>query len=121
MITIVVSAAFWLAIGVSLRHWLEHLSARGLKGATHFRDTRELLIRRYQELGDEFVAFLVYWGGGTAFFFVCGLALALRGHFGLLAFCLAGATFSSLVIAAALRHGKGTFRNVARLVVFWRS
>jgi hypothetical protein len=51
----------------------------------------------------------------VAFLFLIGLAMTVTGHFGWAAFCVAGATFGGLVIAAAVKHGKGSLRNVWRL------
>jgi hypothetical protein len=106
----------WVLVGYVIRKWLDRLAAEPRAEQTQTRRTRALLVSRYEEWGSDFVSFLVYWAGGVALFFGIGVVMAVTGHFGWFVLCLGGAAVGVLTITAAVKHGKGSLRNVWRLI-----
>jgi hypothetical protein len=75
-----------------------------------------MLAARYAEWGESFVSFLVYWLGGAFSFTALSVALLVTGHLGWFILVAAAALFAALAIAAAVRYGKATPRNIWRVL-----
>ena len=61
-------------------------------------------------------AFVFWWRSEIVFFGVAAVLFGVTGHFVWAAVALGGAVLSALVLRAGLKYGKGSFRNVWRLI-----
>jgi len=75
-----------------------------------------MLCERYSKWGEDFVTFLVYWLGAALFMAVLATVFLVSGHLGWFLFAIAAALFALLGIAAAVKHGKATPRNILRFL-----
>jgi hypothetical protein len=76
-----------------------------------------MVAARYAQWGEDFVNFLVYWAGSAVFMAVLGVVFLVTGHLWWFLLALGGVVFSLLAIAAAVKHGKGTPRNIWRVLI----
>jgi membrane protein implicated in regulation of membrane protease activity len=62
------------------------------------------------------LGFVFYWGGGVVLMSAVAIGLTIAGHWGWACVALVVAVYNGLVLLAGRRFGKGSFRNVRRLM-----
>jgi hypothetical protein len=104
--------ALWTALAIVIRKGLRGLATTSPPTGT----TRGVVVRRYLEWGEDFVSFLVYWLGGALFMAVLGGVFLATGHLWWFALAMLAMLLSFHAIAAAVKHGKATPRNIWRVL-----
>ena len=104
--------ALWTALAIVIRKGLRGLATTSPPTGT----TRGVVVRRYLEWGEDFVSFLVYWLGGALFMAALGGVFLATGHPWWFALAMLTMLLSFLAIAAAVKHGKATPRNIWRVL-----
>jgi VIT1/CCC1 family predicted Fe2+/Mn2+ transporter len=113
VLTFVGFFGLWAVLAILIRRGLRRL------GSTHPRphSGAAMLAARYAEWGENFVSFLVYWLGGALFMTVLAVVFLVTGHLAWFIVASAAALFAVLGIAAGVKYGKATPRNIWRLIV----